>query len=283
MTKIDFHTHYFPDSIAPKVIPSLANKSSTMPFTDGTLSGLVTSMKAADMNYSVTLPVVTAPSQTTSINDKVLHYREELQAQGIIPFGGLHPDFEDYKTELRRLKNGGIRGIKLHPAYQNTDLNDIRYLRIIAEASALDLVCLIHAGIDIGVYDHNYSSVPHVLQVLKEVAPEKFVLAHMGGFACWDEVERDLAGANVYLDSAFSIGPIVPYPDVTPSPYASSILSDEGFLRLTRKHGIGRVLFATDSPWQDQKKYVKRFEHIGLTKEEQALFFGKNAETLLGI
>jgi predicted TIM-barrel fold metal-dependent hydrolase len=75
----------------------------------------------------------------------------------IITFGGMHPNYTNYKEELLRLKQAGIPGIKLHPAYQNVDLDDIRMMRIIDEASSQGLITLVHAGIDIGIYDHNYS------------------------------------------------------------------------------------------------------------------------------
>lgn len=44
-----------------------------------------------------------------------------------------------------------MKGIKLHPAYQATRFDDIRYLRILDRAGELGLVVLTHAGIDIGI------------------------------------------------------------------------------------------------------------------------------------
>ena len=41
-------------------------------------------------------------------------------------------------------------GIKIHPAYQNTDIDDIKMMRIIDFASEQGLIILTHAGIDIG-------------------------------------------------------------------------------------------------------------------------------------
>ena len=189
--------------------------------------------------------------------------------------------FENYKEELRRLKQNGIAGIKIHPAYQNVDLDDIRMMRMIECASELGLIVLTHAGIDIGLYHHNYCSVRHILNVIDQVHPPKLVLAHMGGWGCWDEVEQDLAGAPVFLDTAFSIGPITPNPNQTDRPYLEENLSDEDFTRITRKHGMDKILFATDSPWQEQKDYIERVRRTGLTPAEQELIFGENAKKLL--
>ncbi|MGN0465754.1 MAG: amidohydrolase family protein [Lachnospiraceae bacterium] len=280
---IDFHTHTFPEKISIKVMDKLSKVSGAIPDTTGSIPALVESMKNAKIDYSINLPVMTSPNQVVSVNTGLIESKQSMLESGIITFGGMHPDFIDYKAELKRLKREGIVGIKLHPAYQNMDLDDIRMMRIIASASELGLIVLIHAGYDIGIYDHNYSSVAHILKVLKEVQPEKFVLAHMGNWAFWNEVESDLAGAPVWLDSSFSIGPINQRQDGGVYPYNNVVLEDEDFLRLTRKHGIDKVLFATDCPWQGQKKYVERFQNIGLTKEEQHLFFAENAVKLLGL
>ncbi len=280
---IDFHTHIFPESISKRVLEKLGKAAGVLPATNGATSGLAASMKEAGVTYSVNLPVMTSIEQVSSVNANLVSEKDTLLADGILTFGGMHPDYENYTDELHHLANAGIKGIKLHPAYQRVDLNDIRMKRIIACASELGLITLIHAGIDIGLYDHNYSSVAQILTVIKEVQPEKFVLAHMGNWACWDEVESDLAGAPVFLDTAFSIGPLDAYPDVPAGPYSRVVLEDKAFLRIARKHGTKRILFATDSPWQPQKRYVERFAGIGLTEEEQKQILGENAEKLLGL
>lgn len=280
---IDFHTHTFPESISKRVLEKLGKAAGVLPATNGAASGLAASMKEAGITYSVNLPVMTSIEQVSAVNNNLLNQKETLLADGILTFGGMHPDYENYRDELHRLVRAGIKGIKLHPAYQKVDLDDIRMKRVIACASELGLITLIHAGIDIGLYDHNYSSVAQILAVIKEVQPEKFVLAHMGNWACWDEVESDLAGAPVSLDTAFSIGPLDAYPDVLAGPYSRVVLEDKAFLRIARKHGTERILFATDSPWQPQKRYVKRFSEIGLTKEEQERILGENARKLLGL
>ncbi|MDE7324820.1 MAG: amidohydrolase family protein [Lachnospiraceae bacterium] len=280
---IDFHVHTFPETISGRVLEKLGKAAGVMPATNGTAQGLSVSMKEAGVTYSVNLPVMTSTEQVLSVNNSLLQSKETWESMGILTFGGMHPDFSDYRGELHRLKESGILGIKLHPAYQRVDLDDIRMKRIIACASELGLITLIHAGIDIGLYEHNYSSVAQILSVLKEVRPEKFVLAHMGNWARWEEVERDLAGAPLFMDTAFSIGPLDAYPNAPSNPYSNIVLEDGAFLRIVKKHGTDRILFATDSPWQPQKRYVERFLNIGLTESEQRMVLGENAAKLLGL
>lgn len=279
---IDFHTHTFPEKISSRVVKKLGITAHIKAYTDGSIENLAASMKRAGVSYSVNLPVMTSPEQVEKINSSMIEDREALLARGIIAFGGLHPDYTDYKKEIRRLREHHIAGIKLHPAYQNINLDDIRMLRIIDCASEEGLIVLTHAGIDIGIYDRNYCSVAHILKVIDEVHPEKFVLAHMGNWDCWQDVERDLAGAPVWLDTAFSIGPIAKNPATDEPPYEEMNLRDEDFIRLCRRHGTDRILFATDSPWQDQADYIGRIKAMDFSDAEKEQIFGGNAVALLG-
>lgn len=278
---IDFHVHTFPEDISEKVLHKLSKLSHTRYFTNGSVKDLTASMKEAGVTYSVNLPVMTRADQVEKVNSSLIAEKDRLIQQGIITFGGMHPDYADPKKELLRLKQHGIPGIKIHPAYQNTDLDDIRFLRILSLASELGLIVLTHAGIDIGIYDHNYASVRQILKVLDEVHPEKFVLAHMGNWACWEEVERDLAGAPVWLDTAFSLGPVTKDLDNTGTPYLSENLSDDAFVRIVKKHGTDKILFATDSPWEAQADYIRRIEKLPLTQAEKTQIFSENAAGLL--
>lgn len=278
---IDFHAHTFPSQISLKVLAKLSRLSHTYYFTDGSVPGLLSSMKEASVDYSVNLPVMTSADQVEKVNSALIAGRESLFHQGIITFGGMHPDYANYKAELKRLQENRILGIKIHPAYQNTDIDDIRMMRIIDCASELGLITITHAGMDIGIYDRNYASVPQILEVIRQIHPQKFVLAHMGNWACWDAVEQDLAGAPVWLDTAFAIGPVTPDEPPTGTPYLTYHLTGEDFARIVKKHGADKILFATDSPWESQKEYIRRIEQVPLAADEKEQIFSSNAKKLL--
>ena len=65
---IDFHTHIFPDRIAPVTIQKLSEKAQIPAYTDGTLDDLKRSMEESQVGISVVLPVVTRPDQFSSVN-----------------------------------------------------------------------------------------------------------------------------------------------------------------------------------------------------------------------
>lgn len=265
---IDFHTHIFPDKVAAKAIPKLAETIHQKPETDGTYSGLQKSMDDAGIAVSVVLPPVTAVRQFESINRFAAEINEEFfkhPDHGILSFGGIHPDSGNYKEQLKELKAMGFIGIKLHPDYQEMMFNDIRYKRLIDKASELDFIVVTHTGNDPYSPDVVHCTVPMIVDVLEDVAPPRLVLAHMGNNMYYDEVEAELIGRDVYLDTAYSISTVEP----------------ARLLRMIRNHGADKVLFATDVPWSPQKDDVITLKKLGLTEEELNLVSHQNALKLL--
>lgn len=258
---IDFHTHIFPDQIAEKTIPHLAEVCKTQPFTNGKRDGLLRSTEEARLECSIVLPVVTAPKQFDSIHRFAMQFLEGK----LISFGGIHPEQDDYKVKLRWIKEQGFKGIKLHPDYQGTYFNDIRYKRIISYASELDLIVLTHAGLD-PLCPNNVHCTPQMAaEVIEEIRPSKLVLAHMGGNEMADEVEQCLVGRDVYFDTS----------------YVLNKMDTEQLVRIVRNHGADKILFASDSPWGGQKEFVDYFKQLPFTKEEQKMIESQNAKILL--
>ena len=279
---IDFHTHTFPDTIAERALNQLSKDSASKPFTGGTRAELTNSMKEAGVDLSVVLPVATNPEKVAHINVVGAEQNIEVNETGLLSFAGIHPAAGDYRALLDMAKKLGFKGIKLHPDYYRIPFNDIRTKRIIEYACELDLVVVTHAGTDIGLYPPVFCTVDSIVDVLDDVRPTKLVAAHMGGWNNWDEVLDKLVGKNVWVDTAFSIGEI---PWLTPESkkYDFRMMSEPEFIQLVYALGVNRVLFATDSPWADQKDYVNRISSIPFTEEEKRKIFAENAKELLGI
>lgn len=280
---IDFHTHTFPEEIAARAISKLATNARALNYLDGTAGALRDSMRQAGVDYSVLLPVVTRPGQQSDVNRIAVEVNEHSGETGFLSFGGIHPDNEDYRLIIRSLAEKGVKGIKIHPVFQQVPLDDVRYLRIIECACENDMIVITHAGYDIGYPGQDFSSVERIVAVLDTVKPQKFVLAHMGGWRCWEEVEERIVGRDVWLDTAFSLLPIEPAPGMVRSPMEDPPISREQFLRMVRKHGVGRILFGTDSPWSGQREMIAAVRESGLAAEEQEAILGGNAARLLRI
>lgn len=261
---IDFHTHIFPDTIAPKTIPALERASGIRAATDGTLNGLLHSMEQTEVDMSVIQPVVTKPAQFDHINTFAAKVNQTYAGK-LISFGGIHPDCEDYKEKLNTIKALGLPGIKIHPDYQGVMIDDVRYMNIIEYASELGLIILTHAGIDIGLPDPVHCPPDKMRKVLDQIKPEKMVLAHCGGWKQWEEVYDCLAGENVYLDTAFTF----------------DYIEQEMFLKLLSRHDKQKILFATDSPWSDAKRDMQALKNLPLEPSVVEDILSNNAKRLL--
>ena len=280
---IDIHTHTFPDKIAAATLDKLKHLSHTIPFTDGTAAGLAASMARAGVDRSVVMPVATSPRQVPHVNDASARMNELGAQTGVLSFGCMHPDFDGWKEELARVRDLGLKGIKLHPQYQDTDFDDPRYLRILDRCGELGLVVLTHAGLDIGMPGKDNCAPEMVARALAQVGPVKLVLAHMGGWRQWDRVEALLPGTGVYLDTSFSLGEITPLDDGHYRPGDLPLLDEAAFLRMVRRFGPDRILFGTDSPWDDQETALARLRALPLEPAELEAILGGNAKRLLGI
>ena len=280
---IDIHTHTFPDKIAAATLDKLKHLSHTIPFADGTAAGLAASMARAGVDRSVVMPVATSPRQVPHVNDASARMNELGAQTGLLSFGCMHPDFDGWKEELARVRDLGLKGIKLHPQYQDTDFDDPRYLRILDRCGELGLVVLTHAGLDIGMPGKDNCAPEMVARALEQVGPVKLVLAHMGGWRQWDRVEALLPGTGVYLDTSFSLGEITPLDDGHYRPEDLPLLDEAAFLRMVRRFGPDRILFGTDSPWDDQETALARLRALPLEPAELEAILGGNAKRLLGI
>ena len=267
---IDFHTHIFPDKIASRTIEALSKSASIPPHSNGAKSGLIESMEKNGIDISVNLPVLTRAAQFESIFNFAKDLNEApYTGAKIISFAGMHPDIEDYERCLYMIKEAGFKGIKLHPDYQGTFIDDERYVNILKCAKELDLITLTHAGLDGAYIGEPIKCTPtRVARLLDRLGGyDKLVLAHLGANELFDEFYSTLAGCDIFIDTS----------------YVLSYIPREKFEKILSKHGGDKILFATDSPWQDQGDMVRILKEFlkGTELTEKILY--ENAKNLLNI
>lgn len=272
---IDIHTHTFPDKIADSAIAHMEKdivkgqgfevKCARIP----TLKGLADSTKKAGMDLSVVCPVATNTRQPEKINRLSAELNERMDETKVFHFGAVHPDCENYKEIIDDIVAMELKGIKLHPDYQNTFFDDEKFMRIVDYAANKGLGIIVHAGEDVGLPDTIHCTPDMVLNLWKHIQPDKLILAHMGGWRLWDEVEEKIIGLPVYLDTAVVLNRLFPVK-----------LENEQFQRMVKNHGADKILYGTDSPWYNQMQALEDFENSGLSKDNKELILGENANKL---
>ena len=258
---IDFHTHAFPDQLAKTAVPHLATEGGVEPFLDGRVDSLLSSMDAAGIEKSVVCSIATRPSQFGAI----LTWSEAIRSRRIIPFPSVHPADPAREEQVRRIKDQGFMGIKMHPYYQDFFLDEARLLPVYEACSALGLILVMHTGYDIAFPDTRRAVPQQIAAVMSRFPELKLVATHLGAWRLWDEVEEHLVGEPVFMDLSFSL----------------DYLDQEQARRLILKHPPHCVLFGSDSPWDGQRRCVEKLRGLALPTDLEERILGGNAQALL--
>ncbi len=263
---IDFHTHIFPDALAPRARKSLMDNTVHFghPYTaltEMTKDSLLGHMNEWGVDISVIQPVVTKPSQTVTTNN----WAAQAQDDRIIAFGGIHPATDDYKRDIDLVASLGLKGIKLHPEYQQYTPDEERMLRIYDYAFSKGLIILHHAGFDPGMPEPFHSDPERFAKMLDKISGGVFVLAHLGSQQMWDDVEKYLVGKDVYFDTSMGF----------------ECFPHEQFLRIVKNHGVDKILFGSDSPWSNASRELEILRSLPIAESEKQQIIHGNAERLL--
>ena len=85
---------------------------------DGTLDGLRATMAAAGIGHAMVLGVANVARTVERTNEWIGAVDRSL----FTPFGTVHPDLPA-AVNVRSLQDNGIRGVKLHPLFQELSLD----------------------------------------------------------------------------------------------------------------------------------------------------------------
>lgn len=266
---IDFHVHMFPEAIAKKTFAMLLeNMTKTYNINQslsygGTLPELLENMKSTGVDISIIQPIATKPHQHKTINEFAFSVRSDK----IISFGSLHPYGENIDYELSYLKDKGFVGIKLHPDYQGVNADDEKFIYLVKKATEMGMYVTIHSGHDTGIVPPFKGTVDKMRTLLNKVDESRVILAHLGAFNQWDDVEKYLINSKAYFDISV----------------VSRFINIEQYGRIIEKHGTDRILFGSDAPWESPEDTYKFLLKSGITGNDLEKITHINAEKILGI
>jgi predicted TIM-barrel fold metal-dependent hydrolase len=257
---IDVHCHVFPDKVAAKASQSIAAFYDIPTVHDGTVESLLANGKKAGIDRFLIHSVATTKEQVRKANDfiaQTMRTHDEF-----IGFGTMHQDFQDVAGELARMKELGLRGVKLHPDIQGFPFDDPRMFTLYSLMEG-NMVLLVHAGDK----RYDFSGPARIAAVLDKFPGLDVICAHLGGYSEWDEAERLLAGRRIWVDTCSTL----------------PFLELKKARRLIDAFGTERVLFGTDYPMWDAVEEMERFDALGLSDYQRERIFWKNAVELLKI
>jgi hypothetical protein len=259
---VDCHAHIFPDHVVDRAMEVLTACYNAAPVMSPTRDNLLRHMDESGVDRAVVVSVATRPGQVAGINA----WLTGLGSERLIPFGALHPHYEDIAGEVQRLLEAGVRGIKLQPHFQGYDIVEPEFGRLL-DAVGDRLVVLLHGGQEIVPLERVVPTPARVAALAREFPQVRFVVAHLGASGMWDEVEAHLVGQDVWFDASYVFGFCPP----------------EQIRRIIRNHGPTRIVWGSDFPWQTQAAGLEGVRSLGLTEAETAGILGGSMLRLLGL
>jgi predicted TIM-barrel fold metal-dependent hydrolase len=160
----------------------------------------------------------------------------------------------------------GLRGIKLHPYYQDFELDDPALFHFFRVLEQMGLLVVCHTGFDFAFPRDRKADPLRIVRLLDKVPSLKFVATHIGAWEDWDEVERHLLGKPVYMEISMSL----------------ELLGPTRGREFLTAHPADRILFGTDSPWTSQAETLRLARALGLGPERERRLLWENALALLG-
>ena len=259
MEFIDFHTHVYPDAIAPKAAESIRVRyclgNDTM---DGTVKMLLQQGRAAGTSRYVILPVAMRPDRTRHINDFIL---QQLEAEPcFFGFGTVHAAMDNLMDEVDYIQSKGLRGIKMHPDSQAFAIDDERLFPVYEQIQGR-LPILFHMG------DHHfdYSHPKRLRRVLECFPGLQVIAAHFGGSEIYEEAYDLLKDTGCFFDVS-----------------SSFMFMGEGVAEsYINRYGAERFVYGSDYPMWDPVVEMGRFLRLKLTGDQFEQIAHKTAEAIL--
>ena len=261
----DFHTHAYPDAVAPKAVGALNRFYHFTAECSGRLDELLENARQANLFGLALLGVATNPHQVEQVNQAILRNADVARRAGFraVAFIGMHQDYPDMEGEILRAIRLGAKGVKLHPDIQQVDIDDPRLCRLYEILSRYDLPVCLHMGDD--REDYRYSSPDKLAKVARLFPKVRFVASHLGGYRAWEECRVLYGLPNVWVDSSS----VLAFVDTAKA------------LELIRSFGADRVFFGTDYPVTTATHELQRFFALPLLYEERCAILWDNAAEFL--
>lgn len=179
-------------------------------------------------------------------------------------------DEDRIQSKLRRIKEGGYRGIKLHPRFSDFLLTSDKLAYTINTATNLSLVSLLCT-----YFTHNSNSsannnIESLCALLLKVQDSRLILLHSGTTHVLDMVDVGRSFKNVLLDMSFTM-----------SKYEGSSIDLD--LKFAFRTFDQRVCIGADWPEFSMMKLRERFEYLseGLSIEKKENIAYKNLENFI--
>ena len=237
----DAHAHVFPDKIAEKATEGISHFYDLPMQYHGRVAEMLENGTAAGIDHFL----VCSPATTVCT-----------------AFGTLHPYAENVEADFQQLRSLQLRGVKLHPDFQNFPIDDPRAYPMYEMIQSSGLPILMHMGDAKSDFSHTY----RLAMILRQFPKLRIIAAHFGGWGQWKEATAILQpDERLRFDTSSSL-PFLP---------------PEEIRKLLSHFGAENCFFGVDYPMWDYRKELERFFALELSDSENRAILSENLEVFL--
>ena len=261
----DIHTHTSPEAISEKACVSLGKFYNFTVYGKGTYAHLESQAAENNVGGYLLFSVATNAHQVPKVNDSIAALVKKSRENGFetVGFAGMHQDFPDFEGEILRAKGMGLRGVKLHPDIQQSDVDDPIWFPLYDRMQEKNLLLYLHAGDNRPQY--RFSEPGKIAHIARLFPRLRIVAAHLGGYSAWGEADCLYPLDNVFYDCSSALW----------------AMTTEKANELVSQLGSDRIMFGTDYPVMHAENELKLFMKLSLTERERENIFYNNAKSFL--
>lgn len=212
---------------------------------------------------------------------------KELTAHGgrVLGFGTIDFQGADLAGQVRRAKELGLLGLKLHPNTQRFAVLSEKAFEVYGAAEEMGMFCTFHTGVHASrLRDCRVIDFDEVAQAFPRL---RFSMEHVGGYHFFPEA---LAVIFNHVPPPWKTGECNVYAGLA-SVFTTHVnrfwhLSRERLLELVAQVGVRQLIFGLDFPYnrEDETKIgLETVRSLGLGAEGEALVLGGNLARVLGL
>jgi predicted TIM-barrel fold metal-dependent hydrolase len=262
------HAHVFPEDIKP----------------NGTLDKLKELMEDCGIDKCVAFAPFSDRFEESGHNENQNDWlAAQLKGQtDIIGFGTINFNSTDLKAEVDRIEQLGFRGIKIHPPYQEIDIDSEEAFKVYQRAEELGLFISFHCG----MHWHRLKGVRPILfdEVAWNFPNLRFSLEHIGGYHFFNEALAVIcnnmrSGTQPRVFSGWTSVSDMNGPDAWS-------LTEEQLETVILQTGDDRSIFGLDFPYKNSEyiKYeINRIKRLNISDNAKENIFGKTLSEILNV
>lgn len=203
----------------------------------------------------------------------------------LVGFGTVDFDKNNLKDQVKKIKDLGLYGIKIHPAAQEVKIDSPQLFEVYEEAEKQGLFISFHTGL----HWHRISDYQMLLfdEVAYNFPKLRFSMEHIGGYSFFREallIMNNNSRSEIPHVYAGWTSIAMETDEMGNTRQGAWSLTDDDLCTLVHQAGYKTSIFGLDTPYkgiEQTQQAIKRIKNLPITEEAKRGILGENLKRVL--